>query len=183
MYYSEALKIITADDSMDLLRNTAGSFLQVDAESQMRIRRNLAVAALRKAAASPAFEADDLLAAWHGRGTQGQKVSMLGAAGGPRMQLSALAVSMSLDSFTKIKEMMDTMVADLKVEWGGPSTLSLIKVKGSPRDPDCACIDYIKRGEHPAPRQVVHFWGGVLSLACICKHRCTELHGAPRSPK
>jgi len=113
---SEALNIITADDSMDLLRNTAGSFLQVDAESQMRVRRNMAVASLRKAAASPAFEADDLLAAWHGRGAQGQKVSMLGAAGGPRMQLSTLAVSMSLDSFTKIKEMMDKMVADLKVE-------------------------------------------------------------------
>merc|ERR1740117_2008165 len=113
---SEALKIITADDSMDLLRNTAGSFLQVDAESQMRVRRNLAVTSLRKAAASPAFEADDLLAAWHGRGAQGQKVSMLGAAGGPRMQLSTLALSMSLDSFTKIKEAMDKMVADLKVE-------------------------------------------------------------------
>merc|ERR1719409_2400867 len=28
---SEALKIITADDNMDLLRNTAGAFLQVDA--------------------------------------------------------------------------------------------------------------------------------------------------------
>jgi len=32
------------------------------------------------------------------------------------MQLSTLAVSISLDSFTKIKEMMDKMVADLKVE-------------------------------------------------------------------
>jgi len=74
------------------------------------------VASLRKAAASPAFEADDLLAAWHGRGAAAQKVSMLGAAGGPRMQLSTLAVSMSLDSFTKIKEAMDKMVADLKVE-------------------------------------------------------------------
>merc|ERR1719235_778739 len=35
---SEALKIITGDDAMDLLRNTAG-FLQVDSQSQMRMRR------------------------------------------------------------------------------------------------------------------------------------------------
>merc|ERR1719453_2769088 len=60
---SEALSIITADDNMDLLRNTAG-FLQVDAESQMRVRRVRAMASLRKAAQAPGFEADDLLAAW-----------------------------------------------------------------------------------------------------------------------
>merc|ERR1719198_2434699 len=100
---------------MDLLRDTAG-FLQVDMESQMRVRRTRAMASLRKAAKSPAFEADDLLAAWHGRGTAGQKVSMLGAAGGPRMQLSTLAVTVGLDSFTKIKEAMDKMVTELKVE-------------------------------------------------------------------
>merc|ERR1719262_955445 len=41
---------------------------------------------------------------------------MLGAAGGPRMQLSTLAVTVSLDSFTKIKEAMDKMTADLKKE-------------------------------------------------------------------
>jgi len=41
---------------------------------------------------------------------------MLGAAGGPRMQLSALAVSIGLDSFTVIKKAMDNMVADLKKE-------------------------------------------------------------------
>merc|ERR1719197_1750965 len=100
---------------MDLLRNTAG-FLQVDSESQMRVRRTRAIASLRKAAGAPSFEADDLLAAWHSRGTQGQKVSMLGAAGGPRMQLSTLAVTVGLDSFTKIKEAMDKMVAELKQE-------------------------------------------------------------------
>merc|ERR1719197_1494127 len=78
---SEAIKIITADDNMDLLRNTAG-FLQVDSQSEMRLRRTRAVSSLRAAAKSPAFEADDLLAAWHGRNSDGQKVSMLGAAGG-----------------------------------------------------------------------------------------------------
>jgi hypothetical protein len=112
---SEALKIITSDDSMDLLRNSV-QFLQVNAESQMRMRRTKAVKSLQKAASAPTFEADDLLAAWSGRGGQGQHVSMLGAAGGPRMALSTLAVSVSLDSFTKIKEAMDKMVADLKKE-------------------------------------------------------------------
>jgi len=113
---SEALKIITSDESMDLLRNTV-TLLQVDAAAtaQMRVRRSRAAASLRKAADSPSFEADDLLAAWHHR--SGRKgVSMLGAAGGPRTQLSTLAVSIGLDSFTKIKEAMDKMVADLKKE-------------------------------------------------------------------
>jgi len=109
---SEAIKIITSDDSMDLLRHSV-TLLQVDSQTQARIRRSRAVSALRAAAQSPAFEADDLLAAWHGR--QGGQAK-LGAAGGPRMRLSTLAVSVSLDSFTKIKEAMDKMVADLKVE-------------------------------------------------------------------
>merc|ERR550537_661321 len=74
------------------------------------------MASLRQAAQSPSFEADDLLAAWHTRGSQGQKVSMIGAAAGPRMQLSTLAVSIGLDSFTKIKESMDKMTAELKKE-------------------------------------------------------------------
>jgi hypothetical protein len=109
---SEALKIITADDSMDLLRNTV-AFLQVDSRAQMKVRRARAVTSLRRAAQAPDFEADDLLAAWHGRQGGG---NVLGAASGPRMQLSALAISVSLDSFTKIKEAMDKMVAELKQE-------------------------------------------------------------------
>jgi hypothetical protein len=109
---SEALKIITSDDNMDLLRKTV-TLLQVDSQSQMQIRRKRAVSALRRAAQAPSFEADDLLAAWHGR--QGTHYT-LGAAAGPRMQLSTLAVSASLDSFTKVKEAMDKMVAELKKE-------------------------------------------------------------------
>merc|ERR1719324_2357978 len=62
---------------------------------------------------SPSFEADDLLAAWQGRG--GHK-STIGVAGGARMRLSTLAVSVSLDSFTQIKKAMDQMTADLKKE-------------------------------------------------------------------
>jgi len=110
---SEAIKIITSDDSMDLLRHSV-TLIQVDSQATMKVRRSRAIAALRAAAKSPAFEADDLLAAWSGR--EGRHAATLGAAAGPRMALSTLAVSVSLDSFTKIKEAMDKMVADLKSE-------------------------------------------------------------------
>jgi hypothetical protein len=109
---AEAISIITSDDSMDLLRNSV-SLLQVDSQAQARILRSRAATALRAAAKSPDFDADELLAAWHSR-TGGQR--RLGAAGGPRMRLSTLAVAVSLDSFTKIKEAMDKMTADLKKE-------------------------------------------------------------------
>jgi len=49
--------------------------------------------------------------AWHSRSGQ-----ILSASGSPRTQLSTLAVTASLDSFTKIKQAMDKMVADLKEE-------------------------------------------------------------------
>jgi hypothetical protein len=107
---SEAISILTSDDSMDLLRHTAGSFLQLVSDSEegaeAQMRRNRAATALRKAAQSPDFKADDLLAAWHGRT----------GASAPRSRLSTLAVSVSLDSFKKLKEVMDKMVADLKQE-------------------------------------------------------------------
>eukprot|EP00427_Karlodinium_veneficum_P013510 CAMPEP_0169071120 /NCGR_PEP_ID=MMETSP1015-20121227/5489_1 /TAXON_ID=342587 /ORGANISM="Karlodinium micrum, Strain CCMP2283" /LENGTH=768 /DNA_ID=CAMNT_0009130183 /DNA_START=86 /DNA_END=2392 /DNA_ORIENTATION=+ len=108
---SEALKIITADDNMDLLRQTV-SLLQVDAQAGVQARRARAVTALRRAAQSPSFEADDLLAAWHSR----KAGHAVGASAGPRMQLSTLAVSASLDSFTKVKEAMDKMTEELKKE-------------------------------------------------------------------
>jgi len=108
---SEAIKVITADDSMDLLRKTAG-FLQIASDleegAEARMRRNRAATMLREAAKSPSFEADDLLAAWHSR--------VGGSMEAPRSQLSTLAVSVSLDSFKKLKEMMDKMTADLKQE-------------------------------------------------------------------
>jgi len=109
---SEALDIITSDDSMDLLRDSV-KFLQVNAESQMRMRRSKAMKSLRRAASAPLFEADDLLAAWKGR--SGRQLSVA-SAGGRGMALATLAVSVGLDSFTKIKEAMDKMVVDLKKE-------------------------------------------------------------------
>jgi len=105
---SEAINIITSDDNREHLMKTV-TLLQVDSQAKARVLRSRAAAALRTAAQSPAFEADDLLEAWQGR--QGHH-----AAVGSRMRLSTLAVSVSLDSFTKIKEAMDKMVVDLKKE-------------------------------------------------------------------
>ena len=105
---SEALAIITEDDNREML---AKSVSLIQTSAQMQQRRNRAAEALRAAASAPDFEADDLLDAWAGR--SGKATSMLQ---GPRTQLSTLALAVSLDSFTKIKAMMDKMVADLKTE-------------------------------------------------------------------
>merc|ERR1719171_146847 len=75
----------------------------------MQMRRNKAVATLRTAAQGPSFDADDLLDAWHNR----KSPSLVS---GARAQLSTLAVTVQLDSFTKVKAAMDKMVADLKKE-------------------------------------------------------------------
>jgi chromosome segregation ATPase len=107
---SEAIAIITEDDNMDLLRQSV-TLLQVDSSAEMRVRRNRVVTSLRKAAQDPFFATEDLMDAWHSRSGQ-----ILSASGSPRTQLSTLAVTASLDSFTKIKQAMDKMVADLKEE-------------------------------------------------------------------
>merc|ERR1719261_1218023 len=52
----------------------------------------------------PAF--DDLLDAWHGRSED--------FTDSPKTQLAQLTVSVQLDAFTKVKEAMDQMVAELK---------------------------------------------------------------------
>jgi len=107
---SEAISVLTGDDNMDLLRQTA-AFLQLDLEEgvEAQMRRKNAASVLRRAAQSPAFKVDDLMDAWQGR-SGASTGSLLGA----RSQLSTLAVSVSLDSFKKLKEVMDKMVADLK---------------------------------------------------------------------
>mmetsp|Transcript_2851 Transcript_2851/g.7387 ORF Transcript_2851/g.7387 Transcript_2851/m.7387 type:complete len:628 (-) Transcript_2851:388-2271(-) len=112
---AETIAILTEDDNREHLAKTV-SFLQErsvsQAEAELAMRRSSAVGALRKAAASPDFEADDLLSAWRGRRSAG----LAGASNGPRSQLSTLAVSVQLDTFTKVREMMDKMVASLKEE-------------------------------------------------------------------
>jgi len=108
---SEAISVLTDDDNMDHLRNTPTTLLQLVSNSdseegaEAQLLRKRAATALRTAAKAPAF--DDLLDAW-----QSRSGSLVGA----RSQLSTLAVSVSLDSFKKLKEVMDKMTADLKAE-------------------------------------------------------------------
>jgi hypothetical protein len=113
---SETLVILTEDDNWEQVQKGT-FFLQVSSETSMeRVRRNKAVEALQRAAQSPDFDADDLLSAWQNRRGSKSKGRAVGAGAGPRAQLSTLAISAQLDSFTKVKEMMDTMIAELKKE-------------------------------------------------------------------
>jgi len=114
MAVQEAISIITADDNMDLLRSSVSLFQlesSVEEGTEMQVRRNKVISSLRKAAQEPFFATEDLLNAWHGRSGP-----ILSSHGTPRQQLSTLAITASLDSFTKIKKAMDQMTADLKEE-------------------------------------------------------------------
>merc|ERR1719261_78635 len=73
-------------------------------ETMMHAMRSRASAVLRRTMMQPAF--DDLLDAWHGRQDDFSE--------SPRTQLAQLTVSVQLDAFTKVKEAMDQMVAELK---------------------------------------------------------------------
>lgn len=110
---SETLAILTEDDNREHLAKTV-AFLQEDSDAeeseQMRARRAKAATALRRAAtAPPELETDDLMAAWQGRNGASSVRS-------PSAELATLAVSVELDSFTRVKEAIDSMVADLKKE-------------------------------------------------------------------
>jgi len=76
-----------------------------------RAKRMHAAAMLRHASKAPVFDTDDLMAAWQGRG--GSSAPSLE---GPKVRLSTLALAVQMDGFKKVKEMMDTMVQDLKEE-------------------------------------------------------------------
>eukprot|EP00747_Dinoflagellata_sp_TGD_P136789 gnl/TRDRNA2_/TRDRNA2_175597_c0_seq47.p1 gnl/TRDRNA2_/TRDRNA2_175597_c0~~gnl/TRDRNA2_/TRDRNA2_175597_c0_seq47.p1 ORF type:complete len:369 (-),score=150.87 gnl/TRDRNA2_/TRDRNA2_175597_c0_seq47:35-1078(-) len=78
-------------------------------QSKMRMTRMRVSAKLTKVMANPIFDADDLLAAWHSRGSSTMMTS-------PRARLSTLAVSAQLDGFAKVKAAMDDMVKELKTE-------------------------------------------------------------------
>jgi len=106
---SEAIAILTEDDNREQLVKATSllqEFSNNEGSTTMAARRAKAVEALRRAATLPGFDADDLLAAWHGRGGS--------ALDGPHSQLATLALTTQLDSFTKVKEMMDKMLVELK---------------------------------------------------------------------
>jgi len=116
---TEAISVLTEDDNREHLAKTV-SLLQVASSTGTgaAARRANAAEALRRAAAAPGLDTDDLLAAWRDRKgavASGVSDNARGVAG-PRGQLSALALTVQLDSFTKVKEMMDKMVAELKEE-------------------------------------------------------------------
>jgi len=113
---AETIAILTEDDNHEMLAKSVPSLLQTSsttsAQAQAALaRRARAVDSLRIAARGPAFEAEDLLAAWSGRHRNSPAV---GALAGPRAQLATLAVSVQLDGFEKVKKVMDTMVAEMK---------------------------------------------------------------------
>eukprot|EP00928_Gymnodinium_smaydae_P091364 TRINITY_DN75082_c0_g1_i1.p1 TRINITY_DN75082_c0_g1~~TRINITY_DN75082_c0_g1_i1.p1 ORF type:complete len:543 (-),score=209.62 TRINITY_DN75082_c0_g1_i1:54-1643(-) len=103
---TEAIAVLAEDDARDLMRQTV-SFLQEKsvggADATARALRRKIAARLRKAARGPTGAQDDLLAEWRGRSS-------------PSTQLSALAVSAELDSFTEVKKAIDKMLEDLKAQ-------------------------------------------------------------------
>eukprot|EP00428_Durinskia_dybowskii_P005464 CAMPEP_0170294016 /NCGR_PEP_ID=MMETSP0116_2-20130129/47117_1 /TAXON_ID=400756 /ORGANISM="Durinskia baltica, Strain CSIRO CS-38" /LENGTH=778 /DNA_ID=CAMNT_0010545537 /DNA_START=75 /DNA_END=2411 /DNA_ORIENTATION=+ len=107
---AEAIAILMEDDNREVLHRSV-TLLQESASAGVAAKRRSAAEVLRRAAQAPEFDTDDLLAAWRGRSGRASK---LGAAAGPRAQLSTLAMSVQLDSFAKVKEMIDKMHADLK---------------------------------------------------------------------
>eukprot|EP00747_Dinoflagellata_sp_TGD_P136796 gnl/TRDRNA2_/TRDRNA2_175597_c0_seq54.p2 gnl/TRDRNA2_/TRDRNA2_175597_c0~~gnl/TRDRNA2_/TRDRNA2_175597_c0_seq54.p2 ORF type:complete len:411 (-),score=169.84 gnl/TRDRNA2_/TRDRNA2_175597_c0_seq54:99-1199(-) len=107
---AETIAIVTSDDAKELMSKTVSLLQEKTSEgSAMRAKRARATARLTKALADPVFDADDLLAAWHSRGSSAMITS-------PKARLSTLAVSVQLDNFSKVKEAMDAMVAELKTE-------------------------------------------------------------------
>merc|ERR1719160_997812 len=104
---AETITILTEDDARDLMSKTV-TLIQMKATTgtatAMRAMRSRASAVLRRTMMQPAF--DDLLDAWHGRQDPFSE--------SPKTQLAQLTVSVQLDAFTKVKEAMDQMVAELK---------------------------------------------------------------------
>merc|ERR1719399_2497870 len=108
---SEALAILQDDDNREATAK-AITLLEEESTTTARARMN-AAAALRKAGQQPGFDMDDLLAQWNGRSSARLALANVG---GPRAQLSTLAVSVELDAFTKVKAAMDKLIAELKAE-------------------------------------------------------------------
>mmetsp|Transcript_46714 Transcript_46714/g.118402 ORF Transcript_46714/g.118402 Transcript_46714/m.118402 type:complete len:777 (+) Transcript_46714:63-2393(+) len=106
MAVAEAIAVLTEDDARETMARSL-SLLQTSLRSRAAASARAAAAAtLRDAAESMSdLDDDDLLQAWHGRRHPGMK---------RRAQLSALAVTFQFDTFEKVKEEIDKMVAEMK---------------------------------------------------------------------
>lgn len=91
---SEALHMLTEDENREQLAKT--TFLQVSSTNQDASLRQRVLELLNSVDPN-----DDMENIWRGRNS-------------PRKQLSTLAMKASLDSFKKVKEAMDKMLAELK---------------------------------------------------------------------
>jgi len=109
---SEALAVISNDDSMDLLRNSV-KFLQVKALTK-DVRRVEAAGVLRAGLTDMFDGADDMLSAWEGRHSNSAIRSVTDSLHSSRTQLAVLAVTVQLDSFTKVKAAIDKLAGELK---------------------------------------------------------------------
>jgi len=110
---SEALSIISNDDNMDLMRDSV-KFLQVASKAK-DMRRSKAVDVLKNGLNNMFDDdSDDLLDAWENRHSNSPIKSTSDPLHGARTQLVALTITARLDSFTKVKEAMDKLVAQLK---------------------------------------------------------------------
>jgi len=116
---AEAISILTEDDNRETLARSVALVQErmgMEVSAAARARRALAAESLRRAAQENAdFDVDDLLAGWRSHNNGSNRAAPKAAvAGGPKAQLSALAMVVQLDSFGKVKEMIDKMVAELK---------------------------------------------------------------------
>lgn len=99
---SEAVSIITDDDNRESLAKTTFVQLSSKTSTSSASKRQAAMKVLSR----NMDQNDDLLAMWeNARDTVGKKAVV-----GQQKQLGTLLLSMSLDSFTKVKEAMDKMV-------------------------------------------------------------------------
>jgi len=114
---SQTLAIVTSDDNADMLRKSV-TLLQLGSKTT-------ATASLRAKAADvlrdglnnmlDGSDSDDLLSAWEGRHNSAIS-SAADSLHSSRTQLAALAITVKLDTFTKVKEAMDKLVNTLKAQ-------------------------------------------------------------------
>lgn len=96
----DALNILIDDDNREQLQKT--TLIQGTSFLQMRTGAQIRKAAIHVLTSADLGSWENI---WHGRNAIAQN---------PKNQLSTLAIKVSLDSFDKVKEAMDKMIAELK---------------------------------------------------------------------